>query len=102
MTTLTIIGKPDCHLCVVAREVIDSVIADLPVERAAEIEIDERSILDDPMLYDIWWEKVPVVLLDGDLHAYWRISPDSLREALQPRRRRFWGRAGVRAGGRSR
>ncbi|WP_460796997.1 glutaredoxin family protein [Microbacterium sp. GXF0217] len=83
MTTLTLIGKPDCHLCDVAHEVVDAVIADLPEETAERIEIVEASIQEDPALYDLWWEKIPVLLIDGELHAHWRVSPDRLRERLE-------------------
>lgn len=80
MTTVTIISKPDCHLCDVAREIVETVVAEVPETRP--VEVDERSILDDPALYAQWWEKIPVVLIDGQLHAHWRVSPDRLRAAL--------------------
>ncbi|GAT72067.1 glutaredoxin family protein [Microbacterium hydrocarbonoxydans] len=83
MTTLTLIGKPDCHLCEVASEVVDAVVAELPDAAAERIEIVEASIQDDPALYELWWEKIPVVLIDGALHAHWRVSPDRLRSALE-------------------
>ena len=83
MTTLTLIGKPDCHLCDVASEVIDAVVAELPDAAAEQIEITELSIRDDPALYELWWEKIPVVLIDGALHAHWRLSPERLRLALE-------------------
>ncbi|MGF6824065.1 putative thioredoxin/glutaredoxin [Microbacterium sp. ZKA21] len=83
MTTLTIIGKPDCHLCDVAHEVVDAVIAELPDEAADRVEIVEASIQNDPALYELWWEKIPVLLIDGELHAHWRVSPDRLRERLE-------------------
>ena len=79
MTTLTLIGKPDCHLCDVAREVVETVVAELPED---SVILEERSILDDPTLYEVWWEKIPVVLIDGTLHGHWRVSPDRLRAAL--------------------
>ena len=79
MTTLTLISKPDCHLCDVARDIVEVVIADLPEDR---VDVHEVSILDDPALYERWWEKIPVVLIDGELHAHWRISPERLRAAL--------------------
>ena len=82
MTTLTLIGKPDCHLCDVASEIIDAVVAEMPDAAAERIEIVEASIQDDPALYELWWEKIPVVLIDGELHAHWRLSADRLREAL--------------------
>ncbi|MET2010546.1 glutaredoxin family protein [Microbacterium chocolatum] len=79
MTTLTLIGKPGCHLCDVAREVVETVVSDLD---ESDIEIVELSIHDDPALYALWWEKIPVVLIDDRLHAHWRVSPDRLRAAL--------------------
>ncbi|GAA4192188.1 hypothetical protein GCM10022219_12130 [Microbacterium oryzae] len=82
MTQVTLIGKPDCHLCDVAREVVDQVVAELPDETADRIEVVERSIADDAELHAQWWEKIPVVLIDGRLHGHWRVSPDRLREAL--------------------
>ncbi|RLK52809.1 glutaredoxin family protein [Microbacterium telephonicum] len=79
MTTVTIISKPDCHLCDVAREVVETVVVDLPDDAVA---VEELSILDDPELYAQWWEKIPVVLIDGRLHGHWRVSPERLRAAL--------------------
>ncbi|MGB4136918.1 MAG: glutaredoxin family protein [Microbacterium sp.] len=83
MTTLTLIGKPECHLCEVAGEIVEQVVADLPEATAERIEIVEASIADDAELYRLWWEKIPVVLIDGELHAHWRLSADRLREALE-------------------
>ena len=79
MTTITLIGKPDCHLCDVAREVVETVVAELPEDA---VDVEELSIVEDPALYAQWWEKIPVVLIDGELHGHWRVSPDRLRAAL--------------------
>jgi hypothetical protein len=83
VTTVTLIGKPGCHLCDVAREVIEQVVAGLPDDTADGIRLDEASILDDAALYEQWWEKIPVVLIDGEPHAHWRVAPDRLRAALE-------------------
>lgn len=80
MTTLTLIGKPDCHLCDVAREVVETVVAEMPEDA---VEVEELSIADDASLYAQWWDKIPVVLIDGSLHGHWRVSPDRLRAALE-------------------
>lgn len=82
MTSLTLISKPDCHLCDVAREIVDTVVADLP---EGGVEIEELSISDDAALHAQWWEKIPVVLIDGELHSHWRVSADRLRTALTER-----------------
>jgi predicted thioredoxin/glutaredoxin len=88
VTTLTLIGKPECHLCDVASEIVDTVVAELPDAAAERIQIVEASINDDPALYELWWEKIPVVLIDGEVHAHWRLAPDRLRAALEDAVRR--------------
>ena len=73
---VTLIGRPGCHLCDDARAVITSVCSDLGVGW------DERSIDDDPELYDRYWEQIPVTLVDGAPHDVWRVDPARLRQAL--------------------
>lgn len=82
MTTITVIGKPDCHLCDVAEEIIDAVVAELPADVADRTTVERFSILDDATLHERWWEKIPVVLIDGEFHAHWRVSAGRLRTAL--------------------
>ena len=82
MTTLTLIGKDGCHLCDVAEGIVEQVVAELPDEVAEHIENETASIQDDQALYEKWWEKIPVVLIDGQLHAYWRVAADRLHDAL--------------------
>jgi hypothetical protein len=74
-----LIGKPGCHLCDDAREVVARVTAELG-ER-----FEERSILDDPALHERYWEQIPVTLVDGEPHDFWRVSEDRLRAALLER-----------------
>jgi len=83
VTELTLLTKPDCHLCDVAREVIDRTLAELPDDVAERVDVTEVSILDDESLYARWWEKIPVVLIDGQLHGHWRVAPDRLKTALE-------------------
>jgi glutaredoxin-related protein len=82
VTTLTLIGKPDCHLCDVAEQIVETVVAELPLDVADRVVIDHASIAEDAALYERWWEKIPVVLIDGELHAHWRLSADRLRAAI--------------------
>jgi hypothetical protein len=74
---VTLIGKPGCHLCDEARAVVVAVTAELGVGW------EERSILDDPDLHARYWEQIPVTLVDGEQHDFWRVSPDRLRAALR-------------------
>jgi hypothetical protein len=72
----TLIGKPGCHLGDQAREVIERVAVDLGVGWT------ELSILDDPALRERYAEQIPVTLVDGRQHDYWRVDEDRLRSAL--------------------
>lgn len=78
--SLTLIGKPGCHLCDNAREVIASVVADLGT--AASVELDEKSILDDADLHEKYVEEIPVVLINGRVHNIYRVDPARLKNAL--------------------
>ena len=77
MKTVTLIGKPGCHLCDVARDVIVRVTGE---EGAAW---EEKDINQDEELYRAYWEQIPVVLVDGAQHDFWRVDPDRLRKALR-------------------
>jgi glutaredoxin len=79
--TLTLIGKPGCHLCDDARAVIAGVLDDLPAGEP-EVTVEERDILQDAELHEKYVEEIPVVLLDGRVHTYWRVDPARLRTAL--------------------
>lgn len=81
---LTLIGKPGCHLCDDARAVVQGVIAefDTATDAAPRIVLDERSILDDPKLHARYAEEIPVLLIDGEVHDFWRVDATRLRAAL--------------------
>jgi len=80
---LILIGKPGCHLCDDARDLVGSVVAKLGGDAAAPtITFEERSILDDAELSALYLEDIPVLLINGKVHNYWRIDPVRLRNAL--------------------
>ena len=73
---VVLVGKPGCHLCDAAREVIAAVCAETGET------FEERSILEDLDLADLYWEQIPVTLVDGVQHDFWKVDPDRLRRAL--------------------
>lgn len=77
---LTLIGKPDCHLCDEARAVLTAVIADLG--GAASVSVEELSIHDDAELNAKYWDEIPVLMIEGRVHALWRLDPERLRAAI--------------------
>lgn len=76
---ITLISKPGCHLCDDARAVIAEIAAETGVEW------EEVNMLDDAELTRKYAEQIPVTLIDGKQHDYWRVNPDRLRKALQTR-----------------
>lgn len=78
--TLTLLGKPDCHLCADAREVVTSVIEQLGDH--VSVSVEEISILDDPELNERYWDEIPVVLVNGKVHTIWRVDPVRLSTAI--------------------
>lgn len=77
---ITVIGKPDCHLCHDARAVVARVCGELGLTW------EELSILDDPSLMDEFWEKIPVIQVDGRTVDFWTVDEDRLRVVLSDNR----------------
>ena len=77
MTRLTFIGKPDCHLCEDAHAVVDEVLLDFP-----DVGLSERSILDEPELFEAYVDEIPVLLIDDRVHTIWKVDAGRLRAAL--------------------
>jgi len=76
---ITLYSKPGCHLCEDARKVVDDVVGGLE----ASVDIEEIDILGDPALQTRYGEEIPVVLIDGKMHTYWRVDPARLEKALK-------------------
>ncbi|MEU6777018.1 glutaredoxin family protein [Streptomyces sp. NPDC046759] len=73
---VTLIRKPGCHLCDDAQTVIEKVCAELGVTW------EPKDITEDRALHDQYWEQIPVVLIDGEQHTFWRVDEERLRRAL--------------------
>lgn len=73
---VTLISKPGCHLCDDARSVVEAVCG----ETGAVWE--EKDISRDEALHREYWEQIPVVLVDGEQHTFWRVDADRLRREL--------------------
>jgi hypothetical protein len=81
---VVLIGRQGCHLCDDAREVVRRVAEDTGASWA-EMDVDT-----DPELLRSYSDQVPVVLVDGVQHDFWRVDEARLRAALAPGGR--WGR----------
>lgn len=84
-TRLTLIGKPGCHLCDDARNVVTRVLAGLA--DPASVSLEELSILDDATLNEKYWDEIPVLLVNGKVHTIWRVDAERLVRALKEAQR---------------
>ncbi|HEX7996749.1 MAG TPA: glutaredoxin family protein [Streptosporangiaceae bacterium] len=75
--TITLLSRPGCHLCDDARAVISKVAADLGI---AWTERDITASDDDLKNFG---EMIPVTLIDGVQHDFWRVDEHRLRRALE-------------------
>jgi hypothetical protein len=69
--------RPGCHLCDVARETVATVCRDLGED------FDEVDISGDAELAARYGEEIPVTLVDGRQHDFWRVDAGRLRAALR-------------------
>lgn len=73
---VTLLSRADCHLCDVARSDLQRITGELGVA-LSEVDVDT-----DPELRAEYGDRLPVILIDGAEHGYWRVEEERLRRAL--------------------
>jgi len=73
---ITLLTRPGCHLCDGARAVIASVAGELGIPWH------ERDITESDSDLRAYGDMIPVTLIDGVQHDFWRVSEPRLRAAL--------------------
>jgi hypothetical protein len=73
---VVVLTRPGCHLCEDACAVVARVAADTGVEWQAQ------DITGDDALTSRWGEYIPVVIVDGEVHDWFRVDEQRLRAAL--------------------
>ena len=76
---VTLYSKPDCHLC----DVVKATIAKVAAVRA--LRLTQRSILDEAADYERFKHAVPVVFVEDEEVARYRITEKQLLEAIDAR-----------------
>jgi len=76
MTTVTLYTRPGCHLCDDALRALVGLRAELGFD------IDERDITTDEGLHRAYFERIPVVALDGEDLCEFVLDEDVLRRRL--------------------
>ena len=80
VATVTVYSKPDCHLCADAM----GVLRDLQLELGFELR--ERDITADDALHRAYFERIPVITLDGEEVCEYFVQETLVRERLESRR----------------
>lgn len=73
---VTLLVRVECPACVVAREDIARICAELDVPWHT------RDVDADPELRAEYGDRVPVILVDGREHGFWAVQEQRLRAAL--------------------
>ena len=73
---MSLVTRRGCHLCEDAESVVDRLSRELGFSWDA-VDVDQSR-----QLQDAYGDRVPVILLDGVEHGYWRVEEDRLRRAL--------------------
>jgi glutaredoxin len=72
VTRLTLYTRAGCHLCEVAAQTLTRMgepFVEIDISGDGELEAD-------------YGDRIPVIMLDGKEHGYWRVEEDRLRKAL--------------------
>jgi glutaredoxin len=72
VTVVTLYGKPGCHLCDEARQVLATL----------DVDVEEVDVSADPRLHAEYGERIPVVELNGEEIARFFVDPAAVRAAL--------------------
>jgi glutaredoxin len=73
---VTLVTRAGCHLCETAEQLLRRLSGELGFGYQ-EVDVDAS-----PALREEYSDRVPVILLDGKEHGYWRVEEARLRTAL--------------------
>jgi glutaredoxin len=76
---LTLYSKPECHLCEEALEVLHALQDEL------DFELLERDITADEALHRAYFERIPVLAIDGEELCEYFVEEALVRERLESR-----------------
>lgn len=74
---VTVISREGCHLCDDASAVIEGI-----VPGYQNVEVEHRMLEENPEWMSYYSDKIPVILIDGVEHGYWRVNEDIFKRAL--------------------
>ena len=81
VTVVTLYSRHNCHLCEQALQELEN------LQSEFSFEIQEKFIDGDSKLEYEYGEQVPVTLIDGKRHDFFKVDPDRFRLAMQEHHR---------------
>ena len=76
---VTVVSRQGCHLCEVAEAEVARICGELDVPwEVTDVDADTE-------LRAEYGDQVPVILIDGQEHGYWRVEEERFRAALAAR-----------------
>ncbi len=78
--SVTLYSKPGCHLCEQAMSIL------LRVRGELDFALEERDITGDEALHRVYFDRIPVLALDGEELCEYFVDEALLRERLESRR----------------
>jgi glutaredoxin len=79
VTLITVYSRPDCHLCA------DAMAALTALQRELGFALEERDIGADEVLLSAYFDRIPVIALDGEELFDFFVDEATLRERLESR-----------------
>lgn len=73
---VTLVTRTGCHLCSDAEQLLRRLAGELGFGYR-EVDVDAS-----PVLRDEFSDRVPVILIDGKEHGYWRVEEARFRKAI--------------------
>jgi len=77
MKKVTVYSRSGCHLCEIAIDRVKSTTDEL------KFELDIKLIDNDVKLQEEYGEQVPVILIEGKVHDYWRVDLERFTKAVK-------------------
>ena len=79
---VSVYSRQNCHLCDVAFETLTA------LQEELNFDLTKVFIDGDLELERKYGEQVPVILIDGQPHDFWRVDPERFRSSLERHRQR--------------
>ena len=73
---VTLYSRSNCHLCEVAQSTLEKLQSEI------DFTIDKKLIDGSPELEKQYGEQVPVILINGAMHDFFRVDPERFKSSI--------------------